>query len=102
MRQQALVAKPLEVAFFMSLIMSTCFLIAAPVLATLPTGPQMPALVGAAFLAFIPLMLLSWAYARAEAQHLAPVAYTAFIYASLLGLLVFSQPLRSMTLLGGE
>src|SRR3546814_2138638 len=43
----------------------------------LPTAPQMPALVGAAFLAFISLMLLSWAYARAEAQHLAPVEYTA-------------------------
>ena len=100
MRQQALVAKPLEVAFFMSLTMSACFLVAAPVLATLPTAPQVPALVGAAFLAFISLMLLSWAYARAEAQHLAPVEYTAFIWASILGLIVFSEPVRPMTLVG--
>ena len=100
MRQQALVAKPLEIAFFMSLIMSACFLVAAPVLAVVPTAPQVPALAGAAMLAFVSLMLLSWAYARAEAQHLAPVEYTAFIWASILGLLVFAEPVRPLTLLG--
>ena len=45
-------------------------------------------------------MLLSWAYARAEAQHLAPVEYTAFIWAALLGILVFAEPVRPLTLLG--
>ena len=100
MRRQALIAKPLEIAFFMSLIMSACFLIAAPLLAVAPTAPQVPALAGAALLAFVSLMLLSWAYARAEAQHLAPVEYTAFIWASLLGFIVFAEPVRPFTLAG--
>ena len=100
MRQQALLAKPLEVAFFMSLIMTTCFLVAAPVLAVVPSPTDWPAIVVAAFLAFISLMLLSWAYARAEAQHLAPVEYPAFIWASILGVIVFSEPVRPLTLIG--
>jgi S-adenosylmethionine uptake transporter len=100
MRQQALVANPLEIAFFMSLIMSACFLVAAPLLAVVPTASEVPALAGAAMLAFVSLMLLSWAYARAEAQHLAPVEYTAFIWASIFGFIVFSEPVRPLTLLG--
>jgi S-adenosylmethionine uptake transporter len=45
-------------------------------------------------------MLLSWAYARAEAQHLAPVEYSAFIWAALFGLAFFHEPVRPLTLLG--
>jgi S-adenosylmethionine uptake transporter len=59
-----------------------------------------PALAGAALLAFVSLMLLSWAYARAEAQHLAPVEYTAFIWASLFGFLLFGEAVRPLTLIG--
>ena len=54
----------------------------------------------AAVLGFGSLMLLSWAYARAEAQYLAPVEYTAFIWASLLGIVVFAEPVRPLTLTG--
>ena len=100
MRQQALVAKPLEIAFFMSAIMSGCFLLAAPLLAVVPASEHLPFVVGAAALAFGSLMLLSWAYARAEAQYLAPVEYTAFVWASLLGYLVFAEPVRPLTLVG--
>ncbi len=73
MRQQALLARPTEVAFFTSGIMAGSFLLAAPFLAELPPAPELPAIFGAALLAFASLILLSWAYARAEAQHLAPV-----------------------------
>ena len=45
-------------------------------------------------------MLLSWAYARAEAQHLAPVEYTAFIWAVLFGMIFFFEPVRPLTLIG--
>lgn len=100
MRRQALVAGPVEIAFFMSLIMSACFLLAAPALAVAPTTSQLPGLIGAACLAFVSLLLLSWAYARAEAQHLAPVEYTAFIWAAFFGFLVFAEPVRPLTLLG--
>src|SRR3546814_5930301 len=47
MRPPALVGEPLEVAFFLSLLMSTGFLIAAPVPAPLPPAPPKPALVRA-------------------------------------------------------
>jgi S-adenosylmethionine uptake transporter len=100
MRQQALVARPVEIAFFMSAIMSAAFLLAAPWLGAVPPPGEWPAVAGAAALAFASLMLLSWAYARAEAQHLAPVEYTAFIWASLFGAVIFHEPVRPLTLAG--
>lgn len=100
MRRQAQVAGPVEVAFFMSLIMTACFLLAAPWLAQVPAGVHWPAIGGAALLAFASLMLLSWAYARAEAQYLAPVEYTGFIWAALFGFLVFGEVVQPWTLLG--
>jgi S-adenosylmethionine uptake transporter len=100
MRQQALVAKPVEIAFFTNGIMWLGFVPAVPFLAVVPDVEHVPALFGAAFLAFGSLILLSWAYARAEAQYLAPVEYSAFIWASLLGFLVFAEPVQPLTLLG--
>ena len=100
MRQQAQVARPVEIAFSMSAIMSACFLLAAPFLAEPPAFVHLPGIVGAALLAFASLMLLSWAYARAEAQYLAPVEYTAFIWAAFFGLVIFHEPVRPLTLAG--
>jgi S-adenosylmethionine uptake transporter len=101
MRRQAQMAGPIEVAFFMSLIMTTCFLFAAPVLAELPEAEHLPGILGAALLAFVSLMLLSWSYARAEAQHLAPVEYTSFIWAAALGFIFFDEQVLPLTLVGG-
>ena len=100
MRQQAQVAKPLEIAFFQSAIVTLCFLLAAPFLAAFPPVAELGAVFAGAVLAFGSLMLLSWAYARAEAQYLAPVEYTAFIWAVLLGFLVFAEPVRPLTIVG--
>ena len=100
MRQQALLARPTEVAFFTSFIMAASFLAAAPFLAALPAPAHAPAIIGAALLAFASLILLSWAYARAEAQHLAPVEYTSFIWAAILGFLVFAEAVQPFTLAG--
>ncbi len=100
MRQQALVAKPTEIAFFNSLIVSGCYLLVAPFLAEPPAAAHLPAIVGAALLGLASLLLLSWAYARAQAQHLAPVEYTAFIWAALLGIIVFAEPVRPLTAIG--
>ena len=100
MRQQAQVARPVEIAFFMSLIMTFWFALAAPWLAVLPPPAEWPAIAGAAALAFASLMLLSWAYARAEAQYLAPVEYTSFIWAAMFGILVFAEPVRPLTIFG--
>jgi S-adenosylmethionine uptake transporter len=100
MRQQALLAQPVEIAFFMALIMVACFLAAAPFLAVLPSADHLPGIFAAAFLAFASLILLSWAYARAEAQHLAPVEYTSFIWAAILGFLIFDERVLPLTLVG--
>jgi S-adenosylmethionine uptake transporter len=100
MRAQAQVAGPVEVAFFMSAVMSACFLLAAPWLAVPPPAQAWPAIVAAALLAFGSLMLLAWAYARAEAQYLAPTEYSGFVWAAFWGWLVFSEPVRPFTLAG--
>ena len=100
MRQQALLAKPTEVAFFTSGIMAASYLVAAPFLAELPAAVHWPSIVGAALLAFASLILLSWAYARAEAQHLAPVEYTSFVWAAILGFLIFAETVQPLTLAG--
>ena len=100
MRQQALLAGPVEIAFFTALIMTACFVLAAPFLATPPPADQLPAIFGAAALAFGSLILLSWAYARAEAQRLAPVEYTGFLWAAIFGWLIFAEPIQPLTLAG--
>ena len=100
MRKQALVAGPVEIAFFISTVMTFWFALAAPWLAVLPAPRHWLPIGGAAGLAFASLMLLSWAYARAEAQHLAPVEYSGFVWAALFGLLFFAEPVRPLTLAG--
>jgi S-adenosylmethionine uptake transporter len=100
MRQQAQLAGPVEIAFFTALVMAVCFAFAAPFVATAPPPAQLPAILGAALLAFGSLLLLSWSYARAEAQRLAPVEYTGFVWASMFGYLVFAEPIQPLTLVG--
>jgi S-adenosylmethionine uptake transporter len=100
MRQQALVAKPLESAFFTGVVIASCYLPFAPFFADLPPVHEYPAILAAALLGLGSLMLLSWAYARAEAQFLAPVEYTAFVWATLFGLVFFAEPVRPLTLAG--
>ena len=100
MRRQALLAGPVEVAFFTSGLMAASFLLAAPLLAQVPAPHHFPYIVSAALLAFFSLLLLSWAYARAEAQHLAPVEYTSFIWAAILGALFFDEAVLPLTLVG--
>jgi S-adenosylmethionine uptake transporter len=100
MRQQALLAGPVEIAFFTSGIMAACFALVAPFLAAPPEAGHVPALLLAACLAFASLLLLSWAYARAQAQHLAPVEYTGFIWAAIFGFLIFAEPVQPLTFVG--
>lgn len=99
-RQQAQLASPVEIAFFQNLIVLLALALAAPLLATAPDQEQLAPIMGAAALSLLSLMLLSWAYARAEAQILIPVEYTAFIWAAILGWLVFDEPLQLATIAG--
>ncbi|MDO7843941.1 DMT family transporter [Sphingomonas sp. CA1-15] len=100
MRQQAMVARPVEIAFFQSAIVSILFLLAAPVFGAVPDAGHAPMLILAAALATASLMLLSWAYARGRASDLAPSEYTGFVWASLFGWIVFSENLSFYTLAG--
>src|SRR3569623_1387422 len=89
MRQQALVAGPSEVAFFQSVIVGAILAVAAPFLLHLPDAHHAPLILLAAVLATVSLLLLAWAYARGEANYLAPTEYTGFIWSALWGGVVF-------------
>ena len=102
MRRQALVAGPIEIAFFQNVIVAALLLAAWPLVggAALPPRDQFPFILFAAFLSTASLLLLSWAYARAEASYLAATEYTAFLWAVLLGWLVFGESVSLFTLAG--
>ncbi len=101
MRRQALVAKPLEITFFQSVIVTATLALALPVVGTsFPPLDQWPLLLLACALAFTSMLLLSWAYARAEASYLAATEYTSFLWAALFGWLIFAEPLSTYTLVG--
>lgn len=99
-RRQALVARPVEVALFQNLFVGLYLATAAPWLASWPAEGALRASALAAVLAAISLMLLSWAYARAEAQRLVPVEYTGFVWAALFGWLWFDEAVTVATLAG--
>lgn len=100
MRQQAQVASPSEIAFFQTLVVVGILALAAPWLAAAPAPAQFGPIVLAAALATASLFLLSWAYARAEANYLAPTEYTSFVWAVVLGWLVFGETVSLYTLAG--
>lgn len=99
-RRQAQVSGPIEIAFFQNLFVALTLGLAAPWFLQ-PIGMSDAPMVGAsAALAVISLLLLSWAYARAEAQILIPVEYTAFVWAAFFGWLFFAEPVTLPVLLG--
>jgi S-adenosylmethionine uptake transporter len=100
MRQQAQVASALEIPRFQSLVVVACLALFAPWHAVLPPADQWPALVGSAMLGSLALMLLAWAYRRAEAQILATAEYTALIWAMMFDLLLFGEPILASTVAG--
>ena len=101
MRQQSLAAGPVEIGFFQNLTVAVLMLGALPLLGTqVPSGATWPWIVGAALLSTGSLMILSWAYAHAEASYLAATEYTSFLWAALLGWIFFSEEVSLYTLAG--
>ena len=100
-RQQAQVAKPLEIATFQGALTALVLLPVAPLFLAMP---QLPATWGtiaaAAVLSTLGLLLLAWSYARAEAQVLVPVEYSGFAWAALFGWVLFGEEVRLTTLAG--
>ena len=101
-RMQALIAKPLEIAFYQNIIVFfVILLLAAPFAASLPANAmQWGGAALAAALAIGSLMLMAAAYRQAEAQRLVSIEYTAFIWAAILGWAFFAEAVTARTLLG--
>lgn len=99
-RRQAQVAGPEEIAFFQALVVFVLLGVGAPWVVDAPDAVTWATLLTAALLAAASMMLLSWAYARAEAQVLVPLEYTAFIWAALAGWIAFDEPVTATTLAG--
>jgi len=100
LRRQAQLADPLEVTLFTSLVIGALLLAGAPWFAGLPSPAQLPSIVASGVLGSISALLLAWAYGRAEAQVLAPVEYTAFLWSGLLGYWVFGEAVSLFTVAG--
>ncbi|WP_299322098.1 DMT family transporter [Parasphingopyxis sp.] len=99
-RQMALIAGPMEIAFFQNIIVFICLLLVAPFFAVVPAIGHWPALTGAAALAIVSLLLVTWGYARAEAQYLVSLEYSAFIWAAIFGWYFFGEAVTWMTVAG--
>ena len=100
LRQSALVAGPIEITFFTNLVFAGLYLLGAPIGAAMLPLRSAPLIAAAAAIAVVSSLLLSWAYARAEAQRLVPVEFTAFIWAAILGAIVFGERVLPLTVLG--
>src|SRR3546814_12434916 len=89
---QAKMAEPMEIAFFQNFFVAAILALGAPWFLAVPDAGQTPNIVGAAILATSSLLLLSWAYARAETQILPTPEYTGFLWAMLFGWYFHGQP----------
>jgi S-adenosylmethionine uptake transporter len=101
MRHQALAAKPLEINFFQGLVVAVIWAALIPLIGV----PRLPGsltgwIVVASLLSSGGGLLFSWAYARAEASYLSVSEYSAFLWASALGWIIFHEPVSVYTLAG--
>ena len=99
-RKQAQIAHPIEIMFFQNLVLLVIMGLAAPWLAVLLPREYWLPLVGVTVLSLAGQYLMSWAYARAEAQYLISTEYSAFIWAIALGWLFFDETVSWETLAG--
>ncbi len=100
LRRQAQIADPLEVALFTSIVLAALLLPGAPWFSAMPAVALVPGILGAAALGSVSAVLLAWAYRHAEAQILAPVEYTAFVWSAILGYAVFGEHVTGWTVAG--
>jgi S-adenosylmethionine uptake transporter len=101
MRWQALAAKPLEINFFQALVVMFLWIATLPLIGV-PVWPrgQVSWIVIASILSTTGGLAFAWAYARGEASYLAVTEYSAFLWASALGWLLFRERVSLYTLAG--
>ena len=98
-RRQALIAKPREITFFQNAISFLTLVGFAPWFLRTPDGALTWVAVSS-LLSIAAALMLAWAYARAEAQVLVPMEYSAFGWAAAVGWLAFSESVSTTTLAG--
>jgi len=101
MRHQSLAAEPFEINFFQSITVLVLWLIPTVVFGF----PEWPDgwggwILVAATLSTAGGLLFSWAYARAQASYLAATEYSGFLWAALLGWVIFSEAVSLFTVAG--
>jgi S-adenosylmethionine uptake transporter len=99
-RKQALVAGPREIAFFQNLALLAMLAIAAPWLAIILPVENVTDVAIATALNLTGLVILTWAFARAEAQYLIPMEYTGFVWAIVVGWVFFDESVGLTTVVG--
>ena len=99
-RQQALVSSPVEATVFHSGVACTVLMVFAPWFLTIPVAAAMTDIAISSILTLLGALLITWAYARAEAQSLVPMEYSGFLWAALFGWLFFSEPITATTIAG--
>ena len=101
MRHQSLSAKPLEINFFQSLTVLVLWLALVPFVG-LPDWPgtSWTWVAVASIMSTAGGLLLSWAYARAEASYLAVTEYSGFLWAAACGWLFFNEAVSLYTAVG--
>jgi S-adenosylmethionine uptake transporter len=101
MRHQALAARPLEINFFQCLTIMVLWLLVIPI-AGMPASPggQWLWVIVAAVLSTCGTLLFAWGYARGPASYLAATEYSGFLWASVMGWLVFRERVSLYTLGG--
>lgn len=99
-RKQAQVAGPVEISFFQNLALALMLSLAAPFMGALLAPELWPWLAAATVLSLSGQLMLSWAFARAEAQYLIPIEYTAFVWAMMFGWFFYNERVDWTTIAG--
>ncbi|MGB7408787.1 MAG: DMT family transporter, partial [Pontixanthobacter sp.] len=99
-RKQALVSGPTEATTFHSGVACLVLLLFAPWFLRMPGTEAMEQIALAGGLTVLGSLVLTWAYARAEAQVLVPLEYSGFLWAALFGWLFYREPVTLPTIAG--
>jgi S-adenosylmethionine uptake transporter len=100
MRKQSLIARPVEVVLVQTLLVLLFLGLPAPFYATMPNAEQSMLIAASALCTVTSLLLLSWCYGRAQVQFLVPVEYTAFLWATFFGFVLFGEQVTYVVLVG--
>lgn len=99
-RRQAQIADPIEIALFQAVFTGLTLALFAPWFAAWLPATQWLAIGLSAVLAMLSLVVIAWGYAREETQVLLPLEYTAFIWAALMGWVMFGEAVTGPTVIG--